>query len=175
MEELLNIDIPPFFWTRIIITGMLLILNPSSKYLIKRFITHTGILESKSEMRIIQIIRLANMIINLSFVVTLAIIWGVDPSRMLLVFSSVFAVIGVALFAQWSILSNITAGVVMFFSFPYKIGDKIRIQDKDFPIEARIEDIRAFHTMLLTTEGEYISYPNSLFLQKSVVILDQEV
>ena len=43
---------------------------------------------------------------------------------------------GVAMFAQWSILSNITSGIILFFSFPFKIGDLILIHDKDFPIEA---------------------------------------
>lgn len=59
----------------------------------------------------------------------------------------------------------------MFFAFPFKIGDRIRIQDKDFPIEAEIDDIKAFHTILITAEGERISYPNNLFLQKAVVVL----
>jgi hypothetical protein len=60
---------------------------------------------------------------------------------------------GVAMFAQWSILSNITSGIILFF-FPFKIGDVIRIHDKDFPIEAEIEDIRAFHVALKTKDGE---------------------
>ncbi len=59
----------------------------------------------------------------------------------------------------------------MFFAFPFKMGDRIRIQDKDFPIEAEIDDIKAFHTILITAEGERISYPNNLFLQKAVVVL----
>jgi MscS family membrane protein len=47
-----------------------------------------------------------------------AFILGAKTSDITLVFSSVFAVIGIALFAIWSILSNITSGVIMFFSFP---------------------------------------------------------
>ncbi|TQD40081.1 mechanosensitive ion channel domain-containing protein [Haloflavibacter putidus] len=98
----------------------------------------------------------------------LLLIWGVEASRLALVFSSVFAVLGVGLFAIWSILSNITSGVILFFSFPYKIGDKIQIHDKDFPIEAIIEDIRAFQLHLRTADGELITYPNNLILQKPV-------
>lgn len=73
--------------------------------------------------------------------------------------------------AQWSILSNITSGIILFFSFPYKIGDFIFIHDKDFPIEAEIEDIGAFHVYLKTKEGEMIVYPNNLMLQKGISIL----
>ncbi|WP_277632491.1 mechanosensitive ion channel domain-containing protein [Avrilella dinanensis] len=144
-----------------------------------RFITHRLIkrfasLSKKTERRSNLIKKYVDIFLSTLLIIFIPLVWGVDSKSIFGYLTALTAFIGVALFAQWSILSNVTAGVVMFFSFPYKIGDKIRIQDKDFPIEARIEDIRAFHTMLLTTDGEYISYPNSLFLQKSVVILDQE-
>lgn len=100
------------------------------------------------------------------------LIWGVNFNDVGLVFSSVFAVIGVAMFAQWSILSNITSGVVMFFTFPYKIGDKIKIHDKDFITEPLvIEDIRTFQTILRSENGELLSYPNSLLLQKGITMI----
>jgi len=56
-----------------------------------------------------------------------AFIFGTEYQDLAVVFSSVFAVIGIGLFAIWSILSNVTSGIIMFFSFPYKVGDKIKI------------------------------------------------
>ncbi len=88
--------------------------------------------------------------------------------------SSVFAVIGIGFFAQWSILTNITSGVIMFFTFPYKIGDYIKIHDKDFPYEGFIEDIKAFHMIIRTGKNEIITYPNSLLMQKGVSIVQPE-
>lgn len=106
-------------------------------------------------------------------VIALILIWGVPIQDIGVVLSSVFAVIGVALFASWSILSNITAGVILFFTFPFKIGDKIRILDKDLhePLECVIEDIRAFYLFLRTSNGELVTYPNNLFLQKAVSLI----
>lgn len=101
--------------------------------------------------------------------------WGMDLGDLSVIFSSAFAVIGVALFAIWSILSNITSGIIMFFSFPYRIGDKIKIHDKDSPIEAVIEDIRAFHLHLRDDDGELTTYPNNLILQKAVTLLKKDV
>ena len=75
------------------------------------------------------------------------------------------------MFAQWSILSNITSGVILFFFFPFRIGDTIKIHDKDFPIQAEIEDISAFHVNLKTIDGERITYPNNLLLQKGISII----
>ncbi len=101
--------------------------------------------------------------------------WGMDFGDLSLIFSSAFAVIGVALFAIWSILSNVTSGIIMFFSFPYRIGDKIKIHDKEMPIEAVIEDIKAFHLHLRSDDGELTTYPNNLILQKAVTLLKKDV
>ena len=104
-------------------------------------------------------------------VIAIIIIWGVQTKDIFIAFSSIATVVGVAMFAQWSILSNITSGIILFFSFPYKIGDYIFIHDKDFPIKAEIEDIGAFHVYLKTQQGEIIVYPNNLMLQIGITIL----
>lgn len=121
------------------------------------------------------IIKYVNITIFLVALGAGSIIWSVNFKELGLLLSSVFAVLGVALFAQWSILSNVTSGIILFFSFPFKIGDRIRIQDKDFPAEAQIEDIRAFYVYLRTDEGELMTYPNNLLLQKGVVIINKEL
>ena len=101
--------------------------------------------------------------------VVLIFIWGVDFKELGLVMSSVFAVIGVALFASWSILSNVTAGIILFFWYPFKIGDRIRVHDSEFLDEVLILDIAAFHMHLQKDNGELLTYPNNLLLQKGVV------
>lgn len=101
-------------------------------------------------------------------------IFGAQFRELIVIFSSVFAVLGIALFAVWSILSNVTSGIIMFFNFPYKVGDKISIHDKDFPVEAIIEDIRAFHLYLRLNNGNLITYPNNLMLQKAVSIVEKD-
>lgn len=98
-------------------------------------------------------------------------IWGVNFKEIGILFSSVFAIIGVAMFASWSILSNVTAGIILFFFFPFKIGDRIRILDSDLPKEADILDIKAFHLYLRLDNGELVTYPNNLLLQKGVALI----
>lgn len=148
--------------------------------LLLRLIIRTSTLKiahktQKNEARSRQIIRYVNvLLLSITLFVTM-LIWGIDYTDVALIFSSTFAVIGVALFAIWSVLSNITSGVIMFIYFPYKIGDKIKIHDKDFPIEAVIEDIKAFQLHLRTEENELITYPNNLFLQKPVSLIEKDV
>ena len=93
---------------------------------------------------------------------------GIEYSQVSLFLSSVFAVIGVALFAQWSILSNITASLIIFFAFPYRVGDRVKVVDKDDDISGVIEEISLFH-VLIRKGDDLITYPNSMILQKAVI------
>jgi small-conductance mechanosensitive channel len=102
------------------------------------------------------------------FLILLANISGLEYSQISIFLSSVFAVIGVAMFAQWSILSNITASLIIFFGFPYRVGDRIRILDKDDDLSGEIEEITLFH-VLIRKDQELITYPNTLMLQKGVI------
>jgi len=124
--------------------------------------------------RVQLMVRYCNFLMVFIAIFVLLIIWGVELTQVTVVFSSIFAVLGVGLFAIWSILSNITSGIIMFFSFPYKIGDEIKIHDKDFPQIAMIEDIKAFQIHLRTAEGELITYPNNLILQKAVSLVKKD-
>lgn len=156
---------------QIIATVILLISLPIIKYVVKRLIIKYAIFSKKIEARTKQVVRVFNIMINVMFAICFVIIWGVDPQNLLVALSSIFAVIGVAMFAQWSLLSNITAGIIIFFTSTFRVGDYIRILDKDMPFDAIVEDILSFHTLLRTHNGEIISYPNSLFFQKGVSII----
>ena len=116
--------------------------------------------------------RVLNLIINSLAIIAIMVLWGVDTDNIFLALGSVFAVIGVALFAQWSILSNVTSGVILFFSAPFRVGDFIKILDKDMPIEATVEDIFTFYTHLRTKEGGLHIFPNSLLLQKAIAVIE---
>lgn len=168
MKEIIiqNKEIIYSFLTIIILLILRLVINKT--------IRKIGKINDYKNARTKLIIRYFNILMLLLAFIVLSFIWGIDFRNLGLFFSSVFAVIGIALFAQWSIISNITSGVILFFAFPFKIGDKIRIQDKDFPLDATIEDIRAFNVNLRTDEGELVTYPTSLFLQKAVTVLNPD-
>lgn len=155
----------------LISTLVLVILVVSVRFIstkaVKRYSLVSDVLEHRSNL----VIKYISVLLTILSIFGVIVIWGVDTQNLITTLSAVITVIGVALFAQWSILSNITSGIILLFSFPFKIGDIIRIHDKDFPIEAEIDDIRTFHTLLRTKEGELITYPNNLLLQKGITIV----
>ena len=157
---------------KIIISAVsIVIIYPVVRFIIYKLIDNVAKLNLYDNNHSKMIKKTLNILIIFLIVTILVSIWGVDTKNLLVALSSVFAVIGVALFAQWSILSNITAGLVIFFSLHFRIGDKIKIHDKDFPIEATIKDLKAFYIYLETKDGEKIAYPNNLILQKGTSLL----
>jgi small-conductance mechanosensitive channel len=109
-----------------------------------------------------------NLLLLLLVFTIISILWGVEKGELAVFIGSVLAVIGIALFAQWSILSNITAGIILFFNHSVKLDDTIAVVDKDFNIEGRISDIGLFFVILKTESGEKISVPNNVFIQKMI-------
>lgn len=144
------------------------------RYISVKTVRKVGRLSDINEIRTRLIIKYISYALYFLGFAGLIFVWGVNIREIGLIFSSVFAVIGVALFAQWSILSNVTSGIILFFSFPYKIGDRIRIQDKEIEYSGSyiIEDIRAYHVHLRKEDGQLMTYPNNLMLQKAVVLIE---
>ena len=103
-----------------------------------------------------------------------AFMLGVAIEDLIVLFSSVFAILGIALFASWSLLSNVTSGIIMFFSFPYRIGDKIHIHDKEHEVIGVIEDIRSFQVHIRDSKGDLMTYPNNMFLQKAITLVEKD-
>jgi small-conductance mechanosensitive channel len=101
------------------------------------------------------------------------IIWGVEFKQINVFISSVLAVLGIAFFAQWSILSNLTASIILFFNHPVRIGDRIRVLDKDFNWTGEVQDITGFYLFMITDRGENITLPTSLVIQKGIQIMNK--
>jgi small-conductance mechanosensitive channel len=99
--------------------------------------------------------------------------WGVEKEQFFLFFTSIITVLGIGFFAQWSILCNITSGIIIFFSHPIKLGDKIRVFDKDYLVEGKLINITFFYMHLQGEHKEKITIPNSVAFQKTIVILEE--
>ena len=118
--------------------------------------------------RIIVTNKVITILIYITTIVFISFIWGVDEKQLLVYVSSFLTILGIAFFAQWSILSNITAGIILFVNYPVKIGDTITVLEKDNNITGEIRDIGAFFITLRTPEKELITLPNAVILQKNI-------
>jgi small-conductance mechanosensitive channel len=159
---------------QIIETVIVLVLLGGVRFFTKRAIKKLAIhLHVTIERRRV-IVRVINFIVLLLVFLLLTMIWGVDRKEMLLFITSTITVLGIAFFAQWSILSNITAGLVMFFTHPAKLGDVIQISEKDYFLQGRLTSISFFFMHLESDDGQHITIPNNITLQKIITIVENE-
>jgi small-conductance mechanosensitive channel len=140
--------------------------------LLNKIAHDVSIRKAFGDSRVPYITRLMNIGMVFFCIVVVCFVLGLGYSEVSVFLSSIFAVVGVGLFAQWSILSNITASMIIFFGFPYCIGDRIKIADRDEDISGIIEEISMFHVILRRDDGNLITYPNSMLLQKAVIKIE---
>ena len=114
-------------------------------------------------------VRIINLFLWIFITSVLAGIWNINKEGLVVFITSIITVMGVAFFAQWSILSNITASLILFFNHPMKIGETICILDKEYDIEGELMDISFFFMYIKTKEDHLITIPTSVVLSKTIV------
>ncbi len=139
--------------------------------IVKSINAYAGRLEL-GRVRVIMVSKMTDLFLTIIFLTICGFIWNLSIQGLSLYFASFFTVAGIALFASWSILSNITASMILFFYFPHKLGSKIRVLDGDNTVEGRIMDITLFTIQIETAEGYHVIMPNNLFLQKTTMKMD---
>lgn len=159
---------------KIILTFGLLVLMFVMMYLTRLSLRKFMLLRSIDVNRRKVILNLIYFSIYVFAFVFLGVIWGVNMNQLTLFVSSVLAVLGVGFFAQWSILSNLTSSVILFFNHPVRIGDRIRILDKDFDLTGEVTDITGFFFFITTDKGEHITMPNNLVIQKGIELIQKD-
>jgi len=152
-------------------TALVLVMYITSSNMASRLIRELGITKKAAPERAVYISKIFNFAIAGLSMFALLFIWGIDYHGILLFGSSILAITGVALFAQWSILSNLTASVVIFFNYPARIGDRIRILDGEDSVEGTIMDINVFQVLLKDENQNIVNYPNNLLIQRPFVKL----
>lgn len=141
-----------------------------NKGFVNNSLKHTHVQRGRRKM----IIRAVHLMSFITASVLLAAIWGVQQQDIAVFIGAILTALGIAFFAQWSLLSNVTASVLIFFNHPMKIGDTIKILDKEFPFEGEISDLGYFFVYLKTADGEIVTIPNSILLQKSVALIAKD-
>ena len=156
-------------YAKLLETGIVLLIY----LIIRRVIAH--IIDRTLDERLLQASRgtAIKRVVNTTFLaialVFISLIWGVKQTDLAVFVGSVLTVVGVAFFAQWSILSNITSSVILFFNHPIRMNDDIIILEaKDYTIEGKVTNIGLFFITLQTPKGEEITLPNNIFIAKSI-------
>ncbi len=102
------------------------------------------------------------------------VFWGIELRGLLVLGSSLFAMLGVALFAAWSLLSNLTSFLLMFIQNDCRVGYWVRVIDGANFVEGRIVEMGLMNVVLEHVDGHRVIYPNNLFVTRPVMVLNKE-
>ncbi|MGK0428152.1 MAG: small-conductance mechanosensitive channel [Ulvibacter sp.] len=138
------------------------------KLALSKLAEKTGVRFDYQRSRVKVVKKIINLILFVLMFSLMMTIWGVDQSKLIYFITSLLTVVGIAFFAQWSIISNITSSLIIFFNHTVRIGDTVKVMDKEFDVEGRIMDIGVFFLIIKNSDGEEITMPSNLFMQKMV-------
>ena len=154
---------------KVCITAGALPLYSLLRWTARRVINNHAAAHKYSESRISAAHRAVSLLGFLLLLGALAITWSINSNSFLVVSGAILAAIGIGFFASWSILSNITTSIIMFWRFPMRVGDRIGLlEDKSFV--AVVKEFTIFFVILEDLDGNRISLPNSLTLQYMFII-----
>lgn len=157
------------YYIKIIESTTVILLYFIATIIIRKYVNKTLIDRFIQEPRGLIIKKVINSILSLICAAFVLLIWGVKQADLAIFLGSVLTVVGVAFFAQWSLLSNITSSIIIFFNHPVKLNDSIIIlEGKDYGIEGKVKNIGLFFVTILTKDSDEITLPNNIFILKSI-------
>jgi len=147
----------------IIILGGCITLYFIFKIVINNFLKRTRLERSRRKMTI----RAVQLFSTMTVIILLTGVWGFKQNEIALFASTIFTALGIAFFAQWSLISNITSSILIFFNHPLKLGDYIKVLHEYFNYDGEVIEMNYFFVHLKTANNEFITVPNSHFFDKS--------
>ncbi|MFE3868570.1 mechanosensitive ion channel domain-containing protein [Flavobacterium sp. LS2P90] len=154
----------------IIILGGYIILYFIFKTVINNFLKRTRLERSRRKMAI----RAVQLFSTMTAIILLTGVWGFKQNEIALFASTILTALGIAFFAQWSLLSNITSSILIFFNHPVKLGDYVKVLHKDYHYEGEVTEMNYFFVHIKTDSNKIITIPNSHFFEKSFSVSEKK-
>jgi small-conductance mechanosensitive channel len=154
----------------LVILGCYIILYFIFKTVINNFLKKTRLERSRRKMAI----RAVQLFTTIGAIILLTGVWGFKQNEIALFASTILTALGIAFFAQWSLLSNITSSILIFFNHPIKFGDYVKVLHKDYHYEGEVIEMNYFFVHIKTNNNEIITIPNSHFFEKSFSVTENK-
>jgi small-conductance mechanosensitive channel len=149
--------------------AILLVLKLIFRYFVKLTIVNAYFKNAEKK----DVLKLINLLLFVIFCLIIVAIWSVRQENILIFASSLLTVLGVAMFAEMSILSNITACLILFFHHPLKVGNTIILSYDGKEIEGELIEISYFFVFIKVSGKGVLTIPNALLLKSSFIIVDK--
>ena len=104
------------YYPQLSITAILILLFLILRSILLKIVKMHSQINDLAYTREVYIKKLISIGLILVFTSAIGMVWEISVKGLSIYFASIFTVIGVGLFVNWSILSNLTAPVILFFS-----------------------------------------------------------
>lgn len=121
---------------------------------------------SISHKRLLVLQKTKSIILYVVGAIALILTWGFSLENIWVSVAGFIGLVAIGFFAVWSILSNIFAGMMIYFSQTIRIQENIEIMPEG--VGGTVQDINLFFIVLVDEQQNVISIPNNLVFQKMV-------
>lgn len=172
--ELTNLKSELFDWfarseTPLILTATVLVVYVLLNMLLARLVKGTERRKARKD-AVLKVTRTLRLVTGFFSLLIIMVVWGIEFSSVTIFASTTVTLLGVALFASWSLLSNITAYFVLLFHPSFTRGTFVRIIEADNYVEGYVADLALFSLELITENKATIVYPNNMLLSRVVLV-----
>ncbi len=144
------------------IAAAVIIINKILQILIDRYIRKYDLPHKRG----LAIHKVKSIVLYVIGFIMVIYVWGIDLENVWIFLTGFIGLVAIGFFAVWSILSNIFAGIVLFFSQTLRIHDTIEIMPD--AVGGEIKDINLFFVILIDKDGNIINIPNNVIFQKMI-------
>jgi len=88
----------------------------------------------------------------------LLFIWDINLKNVWVHITGILAITAIAFFAVWSLVGNLLAGIILYFTSPFKLDDDIEVMPDE--VIGTVLAINTFYTVVQDPNGNYINIPN---------------
>jgi len=151
---------------KIIISIVSILVTFLVSYLLKKKAKHISEKKNIKKTRYLATKRAISLLSLFFLLIILVLIWSVNIRDLWGSVTGILAMVAVAFFAVWSLVGNILAGFIIYFTSPFKVNDSIEILPDG--VKGKVLAVNTFYSILEDEDDNYINIPNSLFFQKYI-------
>jgi small-conductance mechanosensitive channel len=151
---------------KIIVTAVIVLSVLILQRVLKNAIEKFGSKKKVTPARVHAVHRAKSSLLYFAGIVLLILTWGFSIQNIWVTITGFIGLVAIGFFAVWSVLSNIFAGFILFFSRILQIGRKIEILPEG--ISGTVEEVNFFFIVLKDESQNEILIPNNMIFQKTI-------
>lgn len=154
------------FWTQVVFAGIIVAVVMALSAVLSRGVDH---LQKKGKVPGFLILPLRALVKWGVFVLALLLVlhnFGVQIGGIWALISTVLAMIAIGFVAVWSLLSNMSATLLILIFRPFEIGDRIEFVGE--PTKGKVIHLGMMFTTLRESDASVLQIPNNIIFQRVV-------